>query len=338
VRGLGAHSPHQTGSFHPFNSARSRKTSIQVNKQKQHEAAMARRDDMARKWRESERILGILRPIQPHPEPVNHEIMSDWYTTVEKRSFVTVTEKNRPSEWFHTRFPEIAEKFGPALLEEVKDSGPFGISSRCNPVLLNKDFLAAALGGDRGLGHQIAFYPPEKSFYFYDPRVLAFCPATDEKIQLLASNLLVKAAEACSHRVNTRPLLDDFRKPAFLRGIVKLARTILQAENTFFEGEHGKVRYIDGKLVNPSDRSTCHLFVKKVIAGTPGALLPMSDARTKYIEFCRLEQLPEMAPAEFKKSVSKIVEETYSKKLRHDIPDQSGRHQHGWAGLSCLNT
>ena len=338
VRGLGAHSPHQTGSFHPFNSARSRKTSIQVNKQKQHEAAMARRDDMARKWRESERILGILRPIQPHPEPVNHEIMSDWYTTVEKRSFVTVTDVNRPSEWFHTRFPEIAEKFGPALLEEVKDSGPFGISSRCNPVLLNKDFLAAALGGDRGLGHQIAFYPPEKSFYFYDPRVLAFCPATDEKIQLLASNLLVKAAEACSHRVNTRPLLDDFRKPAFLRGIVKLARTILQAENTFFEGEHGKVRYIDGKLVNPSDRSTCHLFVKKVIAGTPGALLPMSDARTKYIEFCRLEQLPEMAPAEFKKSVSKIVEETYSKKLRHDIPDQSGRHQHGWAGLSCLNT
>jgi hypothetical protein len=313
------------------------KTAEQVNKQKQHEAAMARRDDLARKWMESERILGILRPIQAHPVALNHEIMNDWYSTVEKRSFVTVSGVNRPSEWFHTRYPEIGEQFGPAMLEEVKESDPFGMSSRCNPLLLNKDFLAATLGGDQGLGHQIVFYPPEKCFYFYDPRVLAFCPATDEKIQLLASNLLVKAAEACSHRVNTRPLLDDFRKPAFLRGIVKLARTMLEAENTFFEGEQGMVRYIDGKLVKPSDRSTCHLFVNKVIAGTPGAVLPMSDAHIKYIEFCRFEQLPEMAPAEFKKSVSKIVEETYSKKLRHDIIDVSGKHHHGWTDLSCLN-
>ncbi|TSA33865.1 MAG: hypothetical protein D4R65_07080, partial [Verrucomicrobiaceae bacterium] len=240
-------------------------TSEQLKKQREHEQSMTRRDDMVRKWMESERILGILRPIQAHTEPVNQIIINDWYTTVEKRPFGTVTDVNRPSTWFHTRFPEIAEKFGPAMLEEVKDSGPFGMSARCNPVLLNKDFLAAALGGDRGLGHMVIFYPPEKRFYFYDPRVLAFCPATDEKIQLLASNLLVKAAEACSHKVDTRPLVDEFRKPAILRQIVKLAKTILQSENTFFEGEHGKARYIDGKLGQPSDQSTCILFVKNVI-------------------------------------------------------------------------
>ena len=313
------------------------KTAEQVNKEKQHFAAMARRDDMETRWRESERILSILRTIHARPEPLSDAMMHDWYKTVEKLPFETVTNVNRPSEWFHTRFSEIAGKFGPAMLEEIKESSPFGMSGRCTPVLLNKDFLAATLGGDQGLGHQIVFYPPEKCFYFYDPRVLAFCPATDEKIQLLASNLLVKAAGACSHRVDTRPLLEDFRKPTVLRQIVKLAKTTLQTENTFFEGKHGKVRYIDGKLVKPSDQSTCLLFVKNVIAGTPGALLPISDAHVHYLEFCRVKQLPEMAPAEFKKSLPKIVQETYNKKLRHDIPGQSGKHQHGWAGLSCLN-
>ena len=300
---------------------------------REREAAIARRDDLQARWTESERIQTILRTIQPTTAPITEEIISEWYASLESRSFNSPTGVDAPSSWFHLRFPYQAEVYGPSLLEESHSTAG-GVTGICRPVYLNTDFFGAVLGGDHGLGQQTVYYPPEATFYFYDIRAKAFCPASEHKMQVLASNYLVKCAESCSGRVDTRPLIQEFRKPHILREITTKAKAIFQADRSFFEGPQGKARYVDGYRINPQDEPAHQLFIKGIQA-RPGSRLTVAEAYERYAAFCRRLHVPALASAEFKKTMPQIIEATYGNRLRHDVPDPTGKHQHGWVGLAC---
>ena len=309
--------------------------SATLTKVRDREAALARRDEMFMRWKESERILGILRAIQAHHEPLTDEIMRNWYGTIESRHFAAVSHAARAIDYFHTRFPNPFERYGPALLEE-KQSIRLGMSPQWTPVYLNIDFAAAMLGGDFGLGHSVVFYRPEATFYFFDMRVDAYCRTSDQKIELLASNHLVKAAEACAPSVNTRPIFQDFRSQSTLKAITERAKTILEADQTFFDGPHGKVRFIDGYKLKPQDEPTHRLFIREAVARQPGARMTMSEVYVRYLMYCRKLHLPALPKDEFKPAVAVEIEELFNQRSRNDVPDDLGKHQHGWKNLSCL--
>jgi len=222
---------------------------------KQEVEGQRHRDEMLARWKESERILGILRSIPSHVESLSEDAMSNWYHGVEKRSFDPITTGvHKASLWFHDRFPEHAYRYGNAFLEEPIGAGQY------RPILLNTDFFAAMLGGEPALWHQVVFSSAENTFYFKDTRLDAFCLASPGKLQVLASNYLVKCAEACTNKPTMIALLDDFRRPDMLLSITQKAKIILEAEQSFFEGPHGRVRYIHGHRINPADADTIYLF------------------------------------------------------------------------------
>ena len=97
---------------------------------------------------------------------------------------------NNPNDWFTAKFPEQAQQYGSAFMEGTYTDAN-GLK-RFIPAYLNEDFFAAILGGDKELGHQVVWYPPEATFYFFDYRVEAFCVTTEEKLKVLLSNYLIR--------------------------------------------------------------------------------------------------------------------------------------------------
>src|SRR5438067_9483656 len=102
---------------------------------------------------------------------------------------------NDPNKWFADKFPEQAQQYGGAFLEGTWTDAD-GLK-RFIPAYLNEDFFAAILGGNTELGHQVVWCIQEETFYFFDYRVDAFCPTTEEKLKLLLSNYLVRGSQEC---------------------------------------------------------------------------------------------------------------------------------------------
>ena len=303
--------------------------SARLQKQRQEAAAKARRDDLYARFCESERILGILRSIKPECVEVTPEAMSTWYESIETDDWVGSPAVESPSLWFNLKFPTEAERFGNAFLEEKTEHG------QCRPLFANVDFLAAILGGEKGLGHQVVYSSDEGTFYFRDPVLDAFVPTTLAKIQLLASNYLVKCAEAFGNKVTILPLLDDFRRVNVLQAITSRAKVILEADKSFFHGPQGQIRCIDGYRLDPTSEAPHRLFVQKVMVRLPGARITVSEAYSHYARFCRTNHLPTLKMVDFKTEVAAAIHEVFNLRPRHDLPGEDGKATHGWLDLAC---
>ena len=284
---------------------------------------------MFARWRESERIANILRSIKPTQDELTAEMMDEWYADIEGLDWMGSPDVESPNMWFHLKYPVEAERYGNAFLEEKTEHG------QCRPLFANVDFLAAILGGEKGLGHQVVYSSDEGTFYFRDPVLDAFVPTTLAKIQLLASNYLVKCAEAFGNKVTILPLLDDFRKSSILQNITSRAKTVLEADKSFFHGPQGHTRCIDGYRVDPTSEAPHRLFVQKVMVRLPGARMTVSEAYSQYARFCRINHLPALRMVEFKNEVSAIIHEVFNIRLRHDLPGEDGKATHGWRDLTC---
>ena len=239
-----------------------------------------------------------------------------------------------PNDYFKRDFESQIETFGKPFFEQTVylrlDS------SVCMPVSSNPFFFAAMLGGNAFLGHQVVFFPPEDRFYFLDPTVSAFRPTTAEKLQLVVKHYLCKCAHVCSHSVNVKPLMDDVCRNQVLRDVTDKAKIILEADRSFFEGADGKVRYIDGKLLNPADGPSHLQFAAEIIARQQGAWLTLSEAYSQYALYCRQKGLSNMSAPEFKSVMTVEIRQSMNVKLRHDVPGEDGKQTLGWKDLACL--
>ena len=324
-------------SFSQFDKGMS---SADLKRREEQANATARQRDMFSRWQLSEHILTILRPVKVTPDEITPEAMEQWYAEAEKypsplqmdafsSDGLGTTRIDTPNEWFRCRFPRQVKIFGQPFLEEIID----GRVSR--PILLNSDFFCSILGGEKALGHQVVFVPSENIWYYHDPVVEAFCPTTTAKLQILASNYLIKCAESFSNKATVIPLLDDFRRPSILQGVTYKAKSILDADRTFFEGPQGKARMIDGQRLDPTSEPPHRLFVWEGMARQPGAFLTVTDAFSHYSQFCRSRHLPALRMVEFKNEVSATIQELFNIRLRHDVPGEDGRATHGWRDLAC---
>jgi hypothetical protein len=117
---------------------------------------------------------------------------------------------NDPNKWFADKFPEQVVQYGAAFMEGTWTDAD-GLT-RLIPVHMNDDFFAVALGGDKSSGHQVVWFPQEETFYFFDYRVDAFCPTTEEKLKLLLSNYLIRCSQDCGCLVDISNLVVKFRQ------------------------------------------------------------------------------------------------------------------------------
>ena len=238
---------------------------------------------------------------------------------------------NDPNKWFADRFPEQAAQYGPAFLEGTFTDGD-GLK-RWVPAYLNDDFFAAILGGNRSLGHQVVFYPPEDTWYFYDYRVDAFCPTTEAKLKLLLSNYQIRCSQEMGSLVDVTNLVVKFRQDDVLQRIVVKAKALLEADRLFFEGKEGKRRYVDGKYIDANEEPTYAQFVKKAIVREPTSKLTVGDAFHRYYQFCKDNAMKPLTRPEFKDLVAEVIREEFKIGLRHDVPTESGKQGHGWLGV-----
>ena len=238
---------------------------------------------------------------------------------------------NNPNDWFTAKFPEQAQQYGPAFMEGTYTDAN-GLR-RFIPTYLNDDFFAAILGGDKELGHQVVWYPPEETFYFFDYRVDAFCVTTEEKLKLLLSNYLIRCSQDCRSLVDITNLVISFRQDGVLQRIVHKAKAVLEADRMFFQGANGQRRFLDGKHIEPNEEPSYRQFVKRAIIREPEATVTLQDAFHRYFQFCRNNQMHPLTRQEFKGLVAEVIREEFNLGLRHDVPGEGGKQRHGWFGV-----
>jgi hypothetical protein len=284
-------------------------------------------------WKESERRLDILRSISPIPLELNETTIKRWKASIRFEERAPSSYSLHPNNWFNDEFPKAERTYGQAFFgkQKIDANHPVFI-----PEGINKDFLACILGGSQRFGHQTIFYPPEDLWYFYDPRVDAFTPTSEAKLQIQLSNILVRCADACRTTTETSQITGEFREPKVLKAIVQRARAMHEASRSFFEGKHGKLRVANGRLIDPTKPPSYQQFVQKALAPNPEATLSIQDAFDYFREFCEQNQLSLVSRAEFKERVAESIREEFDLGIRHDVLNAIGKKSHGWRGISCL--
>ena len=300
---------------------------------KHQEARAQLAQEMTFRWRESERVLGILRSAGSVGD--SHEGIELWFAEVKK---IPSPEKRSvespmwtPNLWLGTRFPDVLERFGAPFLEEEIASHPRG--SLIRPTVLNEDFLAAMLGGETHLGHRMVFLPGE-GFLFRDPKVNAFVKTSDQKVEILLSNYLLKCAENMGRNVDQKPLFKEHRRPSTLSSVVDRAKVILEADTRFFEGKN--VQFPQRLEARPAAIPSPERFILMAFAVEEGSTVVVGEAYQKFLRYCREENWIRMDYREFKQAAREVVMEKFQLGLRHDIRTKEGRQTHGWKHLRLV--
>ena len=186
-------------------------------------------------------------------------------------------------------------------------------------VKINEDFLAAMLSGERRLGHRMVYLPGD-GFWFKDPRLDAFCPTTDKKVEILLSNYLVKCAAGMGGNVDSKFLIKEHRRPQVLAGIVNRAKTLLEAEPSFFEGASAPRRHSQGRLkLQPTSSSSLADVIHRAFVRREGGIVIVSEAYHEFLRYCEMESIARVELSRFKEVAKELVLENFQLGLRHDI-------------------
>ena len=237
-------------------------------------------------------------------------------------------EPQTPSEWFSKHFRLQLETFGPPILESVC-LDPTG-QKRVTPLSLNDDFFASLIGGDARLKHHVVFYVAEDSWFFFDPRINCFSPTTEQKLQILLSQYFIRCAQEMPRSVDIGPLFNEFRSDATLKRIVKRARALLSADESFFSPESPHKRLHGAEVHTRITKQ----FVRDAIRPTPGQVLPIEQCFAAFADYCRSKQLSTMARKQFKQIVAEVIKDEFDVGYRHDLQTEEHKYQRGWRGLT----
>jgi hypothetical protein len=253
--------------------------------------------------------------------------------TMEPPSFFDSGKERKPStpgEWFAARFPEQAKTYGPPILEAVYADDDHG--NRINAVALNEDFFAGVLGGDKQLGHHLVFYLPEQQFYFLDNRTGNYTPTSEQKLLLLLSQYLIQCASDMPSNIDVKDLFIGLRDERNLRKIIRRARALLAADESFF-GEKSPHKRIEGPETHTRLAKT---FARYYLRPTEDAVLTVTECFDTFNEFCVERGLEPVNRRIFKPLITEVVRELYDRGLRKDVPGHNGRRQNGWKDLAAV--
>jgi hypothetical protein len=239
-----------------------------------------------------------------------------------------------PNAWFAKRFPSEAASFGAAFMEMV-ESDENGVQ-KITPTYLNTDFFAGILRCDKRLGYQVVYFSADETFYFYDEIYDAFRPVSVNKLKLLISNYLIRCAQDCSSTVDIRNLVIGFREDTVLNRIISRAKAIPEADDTFFNGENGQMRLVDGKVIDPTDVPCVSKFAKERIVWNDDKALTVSEAYESYLQRCSDADKAPLPLKDFTKSMVECIRSNFGLPFQNDIQDH-GEQKQGWSGICLRN-
>jgi len=120
-----------------------------------------------------------------------------------------------------------------------------------------------------------------------------------------------------------------------LKEIIDKAKAMLEVENGFFQGKHGKRRKVDGRVIEPDEAPNYVQFVQKSIVRDPDAKLTITDAFHKYYHYCASIKQKPLTRQEFKGLVAEVIREEFRIGLRHDVLNERNKQNWGWLGIDC---
>ena len=240
-----------------------------------------------------------------------------------------------PNRWFYSNFTEAAKVYGPGFMQG--ETGQSLMNNRKTMVAINDDAWAASLAGNREIGLSLIYYPLESQFYYYEYRVEAYCPVTDEKVKLLVSNTFIRCSQECGGLVVIDPLVTEFRDEKVISAIVDKAKVILQVGSQFFKQGDAARRYIDGKYIEANESVSYEAFISRNIVREKNQTLTARDAYHFYFAFCHMEGFIPLPQVKFKEIFTDVVSNRWNLKPRKDILSLANKQQYGWKGIGCSN-
>ena len=196
-------------------------------------------------------------------------------------------------------------------------------------VSMNCSFFAAAMS-DSQLGHSVVFYEPEQQWFYLEPRDGQYHPTSESKLMTLLSGLLVRCAEAMPVNVDRASLFVKFREDDQLKSIIKQARSILEADSTFFS-TNSPFRRVEGK---EQQAQAARRFIQSTVKPKPDQLLSVSQCYDGFSGFCRNNGVEPIARKLFRGMMVEIIKEEFGVGLRSDLRNAEGRYERGWKGLT----
>jgi hypothetical protein len=237
------------------------------------------------------------------------------------------SKPSTPSIWFGRKFPSVQKRLGPAFLESVS-VGPDGVK-RVTPVEMNLDFMAGALGGDERLQHRVIWFQPEQTFFFYDPRIKIFAPTSEEKLKMLTSQLILKCAQEMPPTVNIQLLFTESRSEETLREVVKRAKALLEADESFFSPESPNTR-----LRGPETHERlARVFIKQAIKPEPQEILTVSQCFELFCAFSKACGVEPLNRRHFRPMLTNLIREEFDLGFRKDLLGPQNKYAAGWKGL-----
>lgn len=187
-----------------------------------------------------------------------------------------------PNQHFESKFPNVAEKYGAPVREEIDNHDRISVAG------INEGFFAAALGEEGQPERPTVRSLIEGRFYQYDPNEGIFKPISDAALASQISDVYLEGARATgAGNVNTDNLEYKFREHKNVQGIVNTAKGLLEVSPDYFRGNpreciavnNGALRLGDLTLLDHSPR---HRFRSKLaVSFDPSAQCPT------YLDFMR---------------------------------------------------
>lgn len=241
-------------------------------------------------------------------------------------NFGTSEKPTTPNEWFAQKYPEQIKKFGSPFLELNQAKDQFTV--QILPVSINLDFFAGILGGRKDLGHHVIYFQPEMDWYFLDADGM-YKPTTAEKLGNLYRALLMKCAGEMSGNVHLQNLFHEYRSDRVSKAVVQRAKSILQADASYFSAESKNQRIRGIELHERIARK----FVDELLTAAPGNVLLLADAYTAFLNLMKQNSLEPLKRSDFKAMVVPFVQEKFAVSLRNDLKIDERSGVRGWKNV-----
>jgi hypothetical protein len=194
--------------------------------------------------------------------------------------------------------------------------------------------MAFALGESPA---RLVYFAGEGRFHYWERQLRAYRPVEPGERLLAFQRAIIRRSlsDASADEARAVWILWNERQ---LQRVLEVARAILSVEGTFFSGENGAARYIDGRIVQPVAAPCYALFAEQAVEPRPGAILTMSEAYHGYWTFCRPQHLKPLRRSAFKEKFTGETLTRWGIGMRHDllIPCKhraKSRTNQGWQGL-----
>lgn len=233
-----------------------------------------------------------------------------------------------PNEWFAQKYPEQIKKFGSPFLELSQPLDQFRV--QIMPVSINLDFFAGVLGGRKDLGRHVIYYQPEMDWYFKDADGI-YKPTTACKLANLYRALLMKCAGEMPGNIHLLNLFHEYRSEKISKSVILRAKSILQADASFFSAESKNQRVKGPELFERVAR----VFVEEMLSAEPGQILKLQEAYTFFRGLLKQRNLPDLTKADFKCIIGPLIRDQFNVALRNDLVGE-GKELRGWKGVKLL--